>query len=202
MFDVIYVDPPWSFNVWSKDTGNGRSAISHYQTMPKEELRSLPVGKIAAKDCALFMWVTYPVLIEAIELGQAWGFEYKTCAFDWVKRSSQNNAWHTGMGYWTRANSEPCLLFTKGSPKRVDKGVPQVLIDDSLLPILDTLITPIRRHSEKPLEAYERIERLMGDVARVEIFARQRREGWASLGNEIDGKDIRDAIYQLIEASA
>ena len=139
-----------------------------------EDIKALPVGELAAKDCALFLWITFPCLCEALEVLTAWGFSYKTVAFVWVKQNRKNDDLFTGMGYWTRANAEICILATKGHPKRVDAGVRQVILSH------------IEEHSKKPDEARERIVRLMGDLPRVELFARQSPEGWDVWGNEVE----------------
>ena len=138
-YSIIYADPPWAYRTYSKK-GQGRSAESHYPTMCIEDIKALPVGELAAKDCALFLWITFPCLCEALEVLAAWGFSYKTVAFVWVKQNRKNNDLFTGMGYWTRANAEICILATKGHPKRVDAGVRH----------------EIDRHSrlEKPLEEH------------------------------------------------
>ena len=118
-YSIIYADPPWAYRTYSKK-GQGRSAESHYPTMCIEDIKALPVGELAAKDCALFLWITFPCLCEALEVLTAWGFSYKTVAFVWVKQNRRNDDLFTGMGYWTRANAEICILATKGHPKRVD----------------------------------------------------------------------------------
>ena len=171
-YQIIYADPPWSYKVWS-NKGMGRSAEHHYPTMNKKDIQNLPIQNICADDCVLFLWVTAPCLLEGIELIKAWGFEYKTIGFIWVKRNKKADSWFWGMGYWTRANSELCLIATKGKPKRIDAGVHQVL-DDRVM-----------RHSEKPNSARERIVKLMGDIPRIELFARQKTEGWDVWGNEV-----------------
>jgi N6-adenosine-specific RNA methylase IME4 len=197
MYDIIYADPPWLYRVWS-DKGTGRSAEQHYSTMSLEALKLVPVARLANPNSVLLMWVTWPNLVEALEVGAAWGFAYKTCAFDWLKRTSTNATWHIGLGHYTRANSEPCLLFTHGKPlTRHNKGVRQLIADDNGT-LLAPLVAPIARHSKKPLEAYDRIDKLWPNASKVELFARQRRVGWTSLGNEIDGKDISQAIEDLI----
>lgn len=150
--------------------------------MTKEELQASPISNIADKDCSLFLWVTYPTIIEAFELITAWGFIYKTVAFTLVKKNKVSDSFFTGLGYWTRANAELCLLATKGKPKRVSKSIKQLIV------------SPIEKHSKKPDEARERIVELLGDLPRVELFARQQYTGWDSIGNEIDGRDIRDVI--------
>jgi len=172
-YSIIYADPPWAYRTYSKK-GQGRSAESHYPTMCIEDIKALPVGELAAKDCALFLWITFPCLCEALEVLAAWGFSYKTVAFVWVKQNRKNDDLFTGMGYWTRANAEICILATKGHPKRVDAGVRQVILSH------------IEEHSKKPDEARERIVRLMGDLPRVELFARQSPEGWDVWGNEVE----------------
>jgi N6-adenosine-specific RNA methylase IME4 len=172
-YNIIYADPPWSYKVWSKK-GMGRSAESHYPTMNKLDIQSLPIQNIAADDCVLFLWVTSPCLLEGIELIKAWGFEYKTIAFTWIKQNKKSPSLFWGMGYWTRANSELCLLATRGNPKRIDAGVHSVIM------------TPIEEHSKKPAEARKRIVYLMGDIPRIELFARTKTDGWDAWGNEIE----------------
>ncbi len=171
-YNVIYADPPWAYKVWSKK-GAGRSAESHYPTMSIEDIKALPVGSLADKDCALFLWVTFPMLKEAWPVMEAWGFSFKTVAFVWIKLCRKSDNIFTGMGYWTRANAEICLLATKGHPKRVAKNVKQVIISH------------IEEHSKKPDEARRRIDALMGDVPRIELFARQTPPGWDVWGNEV-----------------
>lgn len=192
-YSAILIDPPWNYRVWSKK-GAGRSAESHYPTMSIDDLQALNLQALMNDDCVLFMWVTWPLLPEALELGAAWGLQYKTCAFDWLKRTSSRKAWFMGMGYWTRANSEPCLLFSKGSPKRRGKGVRQLIVeDDSQLSLLPPIIAPVAAHSAKPIEQYSRIEALV-DGPYLEVFARAPRSGWDAIGNDIDGQDIRDVL--------
>lgn len=113
-YNVIYADPPWSYKVWSKK-GAGRSAESHYPTMSIEAIKALPVSRLAAGDCALFLWITFPMLREGWGVMDAWGFTFKTVAFVWVKQCRKSDNIFTGMGYWTRANAEICLLATRGT---------------------------------------------------------------------------------------
>lgn len=170
-YQVIYADPPWSFRPWIKK-GTGRSAASHYETMSKEDIQRLDIP--SDDTCTLFLWVTAPMLIEGIELCRAWGFKYKTVAFVWVKRNKKAPSWFWGMGFWTRSNAEFCLIATKGKPKRVSRGVHSV-ID-----------TPFEFHSKKPDCVRDKIVSLMGDIPRIELFARQKAEGWDSWGNEVE----------------
>ena len=100
--------------------GTGRNAVSHYDCLDFAALAALPVADLAADDCALFLWATDPLLPRAFELIEAWGFEYKTVAFYWVKLNSaakHDADYFTGLGYWTRANPEQCLLATRGKPR-------------------------------------------------------------------------------------
>jgi site-specific DNA-methyltransferase (adenine-specific) len=191
-YAAIMIDPPWQFKVWSKDTGHGRSAESYYPTLDIEQMKRLPIQRFMADDCAVFMWATWAMLPEALSLGIAWGLEYKTLAFDWLKLT-KNGKWHMGMGYWTRANSEPCLLFTRGKPKRKDRGVRQLIAEDRQMPLFEPLIAHTLAHSTKPDEAYNRVERLV-DGHYLDVFARRKRKGWDAIGNEIDGRDIRDVL--------
>ena len=172
-YGIILADPAWSYRVWS-EKGRGRSAENHYPTMSLAEICALPVADIAAKDSALFLWATYPNLPEAFEVIKAWGYVYKTVAFTWVKRCRKSPGFFVGLGHWTRANAELCLLATRGNPKRLSKSVRQI-ID-----------APIGRHSEKPVETRARIIELLGDLPRIELFARERAEGWDCWGNEVD----------------
>ena len=185
-YKIIYADPPWQYRVYSKK-GQGRSAENHYHTMNIKDIMDLPVDKIADKDCILFLWITFPCLKEGIEVMERWGFKYKTCGFNWVKRNKKKNTYFMGLGFWTRSNSEVCLIGTKGQPKRVSKSVPQICD------------ARIMEHSRKPAEIRERIVELCGELPRIELFARDKVKGWDSLGDEIDGKDIREALREVIE---
>lgn len=113
------------------------------------------------------------MLKEAIELIEAWGFTYKTIAFNWIKQNKKSPSLFWGLGNWTRSNSEICLLATKGNPKRVSAAVHSVVM------------TPIQRHSQKPDEVRDRIVELMGDLPRIELFARETAPGWDAWGNEV-----------------
>ena len=185
-YGVIYADPPWRFKVWNGETAvkardsssTYTSANVHYHTMTMDSIAALPVSQLAAKDCALFLWCSWPMLQEALEIVEAWGFRYKTCAFDWMKAHARQVEMFRddtdalmGMGYWTRANTEPCLLATRGKPKRLNADVRQGIIE------------PRREHSRKPDCVHERIERLVAGPY-VELFARRQRPGWDVWGNE------------------
>ena len=171
-YNIIYADPPWYFK--SRNVkGEGRNPNQHYDCMNLDDIKKLPVQDIADKDCVLLMWVIDPMLTHAFEVITSWGFIYKTVAFTWAKTNSKSMGMFTGMGYWTRGNPEMCLLATKGKPKRVSKAVKQLVISER------------REHSRKPDRIRSDIVELCGDLPRIELFARQRANGWDSYGNEI-----------------
>ena len=171
-YSVVYADPPWTFKVYS-GKGKQRSAERHYDTMDLEAIKKLPIGRLLAKDCVLFIWCVWPELPGALEVIKAWDFEYKTAGFVWFKKvSEENEALFTGMGYWTRANSEGCLLATRGKPMRLFADVPQVVH------------ASIGAHSQKPEVVRERIRRLVGGPY-LELFGRERVQGWTVWGNEL-----------------
>lgn len=173
-YNVIYADPPWAFRVWS-EKGKERSADKHYSCMTLDDLKQMPVNSITAgDDLALFMWATFPMLREALELIEAWGFEYKTIAFCWVKQNKNSDGIFKGMGYYTRSNAEICLLATRGRVlERKSRSVSSVIISH------------IERHSKKPAETRDRIVELFGDLPRIELFARETTPGWDCWGNEV-----------------
>ena len=172
-YNVIYADTPWTFKTYSEKGKEKKSAENHYDCMKKEDIQQLPIQNLCENDCVLFLWVTFPCLEEGLELIKKWGFTYKTCAFNWVKTNKKSDSWFWGLGYWTRANSELCLLATKGNPKRVSKSVHQVCD------------ARIQRHSQKPNEIIHRIVELIGDLPRIELFARQVVDGWDCWGNGV-----------------
>ncbi len=179
-FDVILADPPWHFKVWNEESGSGRSASKHYPVMSIEEICALPVNELRAGNCALFLWATWPTIFRYVPVVlKAWGFIYRTKAFTWVKTTKNGNL-AMGTGYYTRANDEPCLLAVRGSMPVADRGV------------LGTFLSPRREHSRKPDEQYEMIERLYPDRNYLELFAREKREGWSAWGNEIESDIWRE----------
>lgn len=171
-YQIIYADPPWSYN--DKMKGHSFSLDHEYQTQSREWISSLPVGGIAAKDCVLFLWAVSPQLPEALQVMQAWGFKYKTVAFCWSK-ITKNFKPVSNLGRWTMGNIELCLFGTKGKPTRLVKNVKQMVV-------------AIRtKHSKKPSEVRERIEILMGShLNKIELFAREKTEGWDVWGNEVE----------------
>lgn len=184
-YNIIYSDPPWSYN--DKANAGKRGACHKYNVMSQHDICDLPIGELAAENCCLFLWTTFPKLNEVFDVIKSWGFNYKTCAFVWVKMNKKKSTPFWGMGRWTRACAEICLLATKGKPKRESASVHSVVM------------SPIKGHSEKPNEVRERIVKLCGDLPRIELFARQKVPGWDCLGNEIDGKDIKTSIMEIIK---
>jgi N6-adenosine-specific RNA methylase IME4 len=176
-FSVVYADPPWYYGGQLFDRGGTEE---HYDTQSCDWIARLPVPEVAAWDSVCFMWATYPRLPEALYVMRAWGYEYKTVAFTWVKVNSKSGKPYFGMGAYTRANAEICLLGTRGQTlDRKDKGVPQLIQSD------------LYEHSIKPQEARDRIVRLYGDVPRLELFARRDPsdmfppfDGWTIWGNQ------------------
>ena len=150
----------------SAQKGLQGAAEHHYPTMSIDELCALPVADLAAPDSALFLWATFPQLPEALRLIREWGFTYKSVAFVWLKKNRKADSWFYGLGFWTRANAEVCLLATRGHPKRQAANIHQFII------------SPIEAHSKKPDETRDKIVALMGDLPRVELFARQTPPGW------------------------
>ena len=170
-YRLIYADPPWTFATYSAK-GKGRSPEAYYDCLSLADLKNLPVGEWAAEDAVLLLWATDPLLEKAFEVIRAWGFTYKTVGFYWVKQNRSGAGFFTGLGFWTRANPEPCLLATRGNPKRKAADVPKLVI------------SPRREHSRKPDEVYERIERLC-EGPYLELFARTTRPGWDAWGAEV-----------------
>jgi len=172
-YGVIYADPPWGFLTYDKrQIVPQRASVAHYKTMTLDALKALPVGSVAAKDCILHMWVISSHIDQAIDLGRAWGFTFKSLGLDWVKTCKGDpEVPKMGMGHWFRQEAEISLLFTKGKPKRVDKGVRQVILE------------PAREHSRKPDEGAARVMRLTAGPY-LELFSRTARPGWDVWGDE------------------
>lgn len=187
-YQIIYADPPWSYS----DKGCSGAAAEHYGTMTVAEIAALPVKEIADKTAVLFLWATYPKLDEALAVIKAWGFTFKSIAFQWVKlnkaadKAALSKALGTsatieealkkvcffGLGRWTRGNSEPCLIAVKGKPTRQSASVGQLVF------------APLGKHSAKPAEVRDRITQLVGGGSRIELFARTAADGWDCWGNE------------------
>lgn len=176
-YNIIYADPPWHYSdvhTWAK---MGGGVTKHYKTMKTTEIEEMGqvIKNITAEDCMLFMWATFPNLIEELKIIKAWGFTYKTLGFSWIKTNKKDEKPFFGIGFYTKSNCEVCLLATKGKPGnlKISNQVSSCIISER------------REHSRKPDEARERIEKLVGQVPKIELFARQEIEGWDCWGNEV-----------------
>jgi len=186
LFSVLYGDCPWRYN-FARHKKNGGCT---YPTMSTKELCDLPVAEITAPNAILFQWAPGPKMKDAIKVMEAWGFTHKTKGFTWIKLNRKNGQLYSGLGSYTCGNTEDCIIGVKGkSLRRINRSVKQIIV------------APIGKHSAKPPQARWRIEQMYGDVPRIELFARQTAPGWVSLGNEIDGQDIRDALSQIIRSN-
>lgn len=171
-YGIIYADPPWSYN--DKALAGNRGAGCKYNLMTDAQIKNLPISDIADQNCVLFMWATFPKIQEGLDVMKAWGFTYKTCAFTWVKTNKKShNTTFMGMGNWTRSNAEVCLLGIRGKIKRQNASVKQIIL------------SPIEHHSKKPDIIRKHIVQLMGDLPRIELFARQTECGWDSWGDQL-----------------
>lgn len=176
-YNIIYADPPWSYgdvHIWHK-MGGGVSR--HYKTMSVKDIQDMKdsIKRIAAANCLLFMWVTFPNLKEGLKVIEKWGFTYKTLGFSWIKTNKKNGKPFFGIGFYTKSNCEVCLIGVKGKPGELIKSNK----------VSSCIISERREHSRKPDEARERIEQLVGEVPKIELFARQEVKGWDCWGNEI-----------------
>ena len=170
-YSIIYADPAWSYR--DKALAGNRGAGCKYDVMSIDDIKNLPVKDLADDNCILFMWVTFPKLDECLDVIKAWSFEYKTVGFTWVKKYKNGDNF-MGMGRWTRANAEICMIATKGKPKRINAGIRQII---ESVP---------ERHSKKPDIVRDKIIELVGDLPRIELFARDKTEGWDVWGNQVD----------------
>jgi N6-adenosine-specific RNA methylase IME4 len=180
-FRVAIADPGWRFGTWSA-RGREKCADKHYRCEEIAQIAALPVGELMAPDAVLFLWVLQTHFPAALQLIEAWGFEYKTVGFVWIKMPKSWSADalplrirpRTGLGFYTRSNSEQCWIARRGNGcARLDRGVDQVIY------------APVREHSRKPDEVRARIERLFGDVPRIELFAREQRPNWCAWGEQV-----------------
>ena len=187
-FPVIYADPPWTFDTFS-DKGKGKSPEQHYSCMSIDDICALPVKDIADKDSVLFMWATWPTIFQAQKVIEAWGFTYSGLAWEWIKYNPKTQKFAFGCGYGTRKNVEPCLISRRGKPLLKDRSVRDFILPEAE----EILVSERRQHSRKPEIAYARIESMF-DGPYVELFARHRRPGWKSWGNEVGKFDFADLI--------
>jgi N6-adenosine-specific RNA methylase IME4 len=186
-YKVILADAPWRYQNWS-DKKHG-AAKSHYSCMSVQDIAKLPVNKIGSKNCALFFWIPFPKLVEGahLKIMDSWGFRPVTCVFVWNKINRAGKA-YTGLGFYSRSGTEPCLLGIRGKMPRKKEATK----------VMQVITAPrIYRHSTKPVEQYDRIEQLFNGPY-LELFARDRRNGWDCWGNEIDN-DIEMPDLNKIE---
>lgn len=164
LYGVIYADPPWRFEPYSRDTGMDRAADNHYPTLTLDDIKAIKPP--AAKDAVLFMWATVPMLPDAIEVMRAWGFAYRSHCI-WLKD-------RVGTGYWFRNKHELLLVGTRGDIPAPAQGQQYESV----------IAAKLARHSDKPIAFAEMIEKLFPNVPGVEMFARGPRLGWDAWGNE------------------
>jgi N6-adenosine-specific RNA methylase IME4 len=178
-YGVVYCDPAWQHQTFSAKGLEGRP--QHYPRMSIEEISALPVGDIAEKDCWLFMWITGPhfVIGSHLPILKAWGFKPSGIAFTWVKTRKKaatlfmiDRDLHIGQGYTTRKNAEFCILARRGKPKRLRKDIHEIII------------SPLREHSRKPEEAWQRIEQFASGPY-IELNSRTDRDRWDHWGNQV-----------------
>lgn len=167
-YNIILADPPWEYS----DKATSGACNNHYNTLSYDELKKLKVTNISDKDCFLLMWVTFPQMEIAMKLFNDWGFKYKTILFLWIK-TTNDGKYHYSIGNYTRSNSEVLLLGRKGKLPILYKNYSQLIFSKR------------RKHSQKPDVIYTNIERMFGDVKKIELFSRNHREGWDVWGNEI-----------------
>jgi len=168
-YNIIYADPPWSY----RNRGNIQATTQpHYNTMTNESICNLDVSSICEDNCILFLWATFPKIQVALDTIKAWGFEYKTIGFNWVKTNPKNKKIFFGVGWYTRSNSEICLIGVKGKAPKVSNRVSSIIIK------------PRGKHSSKPDCVRDKIVEFCGNIPRIELFARERKKGWDTWGNE------------------
>lgn len=181
-YEVLMADPPWHYNSRRACASKfGGGACFHYDLMCDAELLALPVSQLAAKNAVLFMWATWPRLPLALQLIEAWGFEYKTCAFDWFKVNPDGSLFF-GVGYYSKSNSEPCLLATRGQILKPETNSVSMALEDWEP---QAIKEPRREHSRKPDEVRRRIEQMYPTRSKLELFARRQAPGWDVFGNEV-----------------
>ena len=169
-YKIIYADPPWSY----RNMGNIQNNVSkHYKTMTQKQIEELPINNISNKNSILFLWATFPKIQEALNVIKAWGFEYKTIGFTWIKTNRKNNKIFFGVGWYTKSNAEICLIGTKGKSPKTSNSISSIIISHR------------REHSRKPDEVRSKIIKFCGNLSRIELFARERIKGWDVWGNEI-----------------
>lgn len=176
-YNIIYADPPWEYKQTGSKINSRGMAKQHYETMNTKDICELPIKNIKTENAICFMWATFPNIKEALKVMESWGFIYKTAGFVWIKKNKKSNTNFWGMGAYTRANAEVCLLGISKQTK-----AKQVVRSNAIHQVIES---PIEQHSKKPDETRDRIINLLGDVSKIELFARQQVEGWDCWGNEV-----------------
>ncbi|WP_192900854.1 MT-A70 family methyltransferase [Photorhabdus luminescens] len=173
-YTLIYADPPWTYR--DKAVSGQRGAGFKYSTMSVTDICRLPVWNLAADSCLLALWWVPTMPCEALKVIDAWGFRLMTMkGFTWHKTNSKKGNSALGMGHMTRANSEDCLFAVKGKlPDRLDASICQ------------HVTAPRGQHSEKPPIIRDLLVKLVGEVPRIELFARQQTNGWHTWGDECE----------------
>lgn len=179
-YNIIYADPPWKYGNTKNLKGHFWGISErHYNTMEFMDIKNLPISNIVDKDCYLFLWVTSPFLEKGFDVIKQWGFTYRTVGFVWIKmKNDMSEVRKDGLGKYTISNAEYCLIARKGKYRRNSKKVQQIIQ------------TPKYRHSQKPDEIKDRIVELVGDLPRIELFAREKTPGWDVWGNEVESDII------------
>lgn len=176
-YKIILADPPWPYSKYRnlKKNTNDKVRVTPYVAMTLEDIKQMKVCDIAEKDAVLLLWVTFPCLEMGLKVIKAWGFTYKTVAFNWLKKNKKGIGYFMGFGHYTRSNGEICLLATKGKATPVlKKNMSQVVV------------TPLTQHSAKPTVVRKKIVDLFGDLPRIELFARKQAAGWDAWGNDLE----------------
>jgi N6-adenosine-specific RNA methylase IME4 len=186
-YDLIYCDPPWCY----RDKNPMGGCEKHYKTLRTKDLCELPIQNISAENSLLFMWATYPLLPDALRVMESWGYTYKTVAFTWIKLYKDGKTPVFGIGHYTASNAEIVLVGKRG------KGLPRVNKDVSQIILAERM-----KHSQKPLEVIQKIDRLYGGVKKIELFCRDKQPGWDATGFDLDGTDIRDFLVNLSPISS
>ena len=174
-YNIIYADPPWAYR--DKRDKHPRlcgGALVHYNTMGLEEIKKLPINQITADNCMLFLWATFPCIQESLDVIKSWGFKYKTLGFSWIKTNKNNGKPFFGIGYYTKSNCEVCLIGVKGKPIKISNSISSVIM------------SPREGHSKKPDIIRNKIVELCGDIPRIELFAREKADGWDVFGNQVE----------------
>jgi len=173
-YGIIYADPAWKYY-----EGGYKNQEQHYDTIETKYLidfideNEKNVTELAGDNCVLFIWTTSPMLPKMPELIEKWGFKYSTIGFVWIKSRKDGTGFFFGNGNWTRANAEYCLIAHKGTIERQDATISQIIYE------------PKTKHSKKPDCVRNKIIQLVGDLPRIELFARNNVDGWDSWGNEL-----------------